>query len=264
MIDLGFWQIRWYGVLVAVGVTAGVLVMEWIRKRWYPKLSSAWDALPWMVVPGVVGARLYHVIDLWGYYRENWVLIPQVWTGGLGIFGAIGGAVVGLWFFARKQKQSFLSWLDIVAIGAPLTQAIGRWGNYFNEELYGLPFDSFGFTQDKFAQDKPPFFAIYVSPENRLSGYEQYTHFHPLFLYESAWNMVLFLVLLRISIRQKKQLKPGTLFTLYILFYSLGRFFLERLRIDPWVASGVPVAQIVGGGLIMVSILVLWRRGWEK
>ena len=253
MLDLGFLQLRLYGILVTGGIVAAAWVSTQVARKFQIDPDDVWDALPWLVIPGVIGARIYHVVDLWSYYQQNLGLIPQVWTGGLGIFGGIAGGVLGLWLFARRNKQSFVAWLDIFAVGAPLGQAIGRWGNFFNQELYGRPFD--------FAQGRPPFWAIEIDLQNRLPGYEQFSRFHPLFLYESLWSLVTFLVLLGLVRRRKGMPSLGTLFTLYILFYSLGRFYLEGFKINPWVVqlgnSLVPTAQLISGILILGSVVAL-------
>ncbi len=260
----GFLELHLYGFLVAMGVMVGALVAEKVRQEHVARGTwqvanlqgrSVWDVLPWVVIPGVVGARLYHVIDWWSYYGQNLREIPQVWQGGLGIYGAIGGGVVGLVIWTHRTYKSdrtnrFWEWLDLVGIGLPLGQAIGRWGNYFNQELYGKP------------TNLP--WAIYIDPAHRVSGVEQYTHFHPLFLYESMWNIVVFYVIICCWRRKKWKVGSGLFFTLYIMFYSIGRFFLEQLRIEPWSVQilffgRVAMAQLVSAMLILVALANLGR-----
>ncbi|MBI4035211.1 MAG: prolipoprotein diacylglyceryl transferase [Candidatus Chisholmbacteria bacterium] len=226
---------QFYGLMVTAGIVMGGIWAEKIRKRQNLKIS-VWDALVWVVIPGVIGARLYHVIDWWEYYRQNSLLIPAVWTGGLGIFGAIGGGVGGLWWFTKRYKQDFLSWLDLVGVGAPLGQAIGRWGNFFNQELYGR-------------QTNLPW-GIYIEREN---GY-----FHPLFLYESVWNLVVFGVVWWL-LRFWGKLKTGSFFAIYLLGYSAGRLILESLRVGNWQVGGVAVAQAVSLILVVLSWIWLWK-----
>ena len=214
-------DMNWYGLMI----TAGLGVGTWVAGR-VARKKDVWGALPWVVIPGVIGARLYHVIDWWWYYGDHLALAPAVWTGGLGIFGGIGGGIVGLWLFCRKNKQDFLGWLDVVAVGLPLGQAIGRWGNWFNQELYGK-------------QTNLPW-GVYIEKE---AGY-----FHPLFLYESIWNLLVFGIVWRL--RRRKNL-----FVIYLGLYGLGRFGLEWLRLESW-----PVNKIISLSLVVLSWIWLWTR----
>ena len=211
----------------------------WVAGRVAHK-KDAWDVLPWVVIPGVIGARLYHVIDWWWYYRDHLSLIPAVWTGGLGIFGGIFGGILGLWLWCRRHQQKLVEWLDFVAVGLPLGQAIGRWGNYFNQELYGLK------------TDLP--WGIYI----QAAG----ARFHPLFAYESLWDLVVFAVVsLRLprfhsgQVRSGPAGRSGDVFALYLGLYSLGRFGLEWLRLESW-----PVNKIISLGLVVLSWIWLWTR----
>ena len=228
--DMGI-GVNGYGLVVTAGIAVGTFIAGRVAKK-----KNIWDVLAWVVISGVIGARAYHVIDWWWYYRDNLGLIPAVWTGGLGIFGGIAGGVMGLWLWCKKNKQSWLKWLDVIAVGAPLGQAIGRWGNFFNQELYGKPFD--------YTQGKPPFWAIYIKAEG---GY-----FHPLFAYESMWNLVIFAIVWRLA---QKRVEPGTIFAVYLGGYSLGRFGLEWLRIDSWVAN-----KIISLFLVVISWMWVWIR----
>jgi phosphatidylglycerol:prolipoprotein diacylglycerol transferase len=136
--------------------------------------------------------------------------------------------------------------MDIVAPGLILAQAIGRWGNFFNQELYGYP------------TDLP--WAIYIDPAHRLAGYEAFSHFHPLFLYESVWNVLGCILLLVVGRKLKNHLLNGDIFFLYVIYYSVGRFFLEGLKIDVWSVSGIPTARWISGIALVVSIAVMAYR----
>ena len=228
-------SVNWYGLMVTAGILMGTAVADKLRRKQGLNQSS-WEVLPWIIIPGVIGARLYHVVDLWWYYQDNLRLIPAVWTGGLGIFGGIGGGIVGLWWWIHKTYKSnktyiFLKWLDVVAVGAPLGQTIGRWGNYFNQELYGK------------ATSLP--WGIYIKAEDN--------YFHPLFAYESLWNLLVFGVLWWVSGR--KRWVGGSVFALYLGLYGLGRFGLEWLRIESW-----PVNKIVSLSLVVLSWVYIWTR----
>lgn len=205
---------------------------------------------------GIIGARLYHVISSpagteagLSYYLQNPVKIIAIWEGGLGIYGAVAGGVLGLYLYARYHGLRFWQWADMAAIGLPLAQAIGRWGNFFNQELYGNPTRlPWGIRID--AAHRLPQFAD-LPPETR---------FHPTFLYESLWNLGAFLVLLFLARRYGDRLRQGELFLIYLILYPVGRILVELQRPDAWRIAGIPTAQWVAGGLILLSLLLLWYR----
>lgn len=232
MLTVGPITFHLYGLMIGLGVLAGA----WVAAK---KDKHAWDAVLWAVGLGVIGARIYHVIDLWSYYSQHLSQIPAVWLGGVGIYGGILGGILGLWIYVKKRKGAtlplFWKLLDAGAVGLPLGQAIARWGNFFNQELYGRP------------TSLP--WAIYIRPENRLLSVWEYERFHPLFLYESLWCLIIFFVLLKIV--KKNQ------FIIYLGLYGFGRFWLEYLRIESWVVAGVNVAQIISGGL-MIAAFIWW------
>lgn len=245
--QLGPFVIRWYGILIAIGVimTIAVAIVE-ARRRGENQEHVLNAAL--IVVPmGLIGARLYHVIDQWDLYRQDPALI--IGGAGLGIFGAVIGGAIGLIIYTKWKKLSTLRWMDIVAPGLILAQAIGRWGNFFNQELYGYP------------TDMP--WAIYIDHAHRLPGYESFSRFHPLFLYESLWNFFGFIFLMILSRKFKNRLLDGDIFFFYTIYYSVGRFFLERFKIDVWTIAGVPTAQWISGFLIIASVAVIIYRRWR-
>ena len=307
--SLGF---HLYGLFVGLGILAGFWVAARFARKFEIRNSKfeispddVWGSLWWVVIPGVVFARIYHVLDLWDFYQEHLLLIPAVWTGGMGIFGAIFGGFLGLWFYClwlclrelrsldrnllghkgfglmsflvlgrlarlfawpsdrrkfvkvpalqRKTisqfsscvRQRFLGLIDLVAFGLPVGQAVGRWGNFFNQELYGKP-------------TALPW-GLSIPLEKRLSGFEEYTHFHPLFLYELLWSLLTFGLLYLVFRKRGSSIKPGSYFAGYLVLYGMGRFFLEELRISSWMISSINVAQamgilfIVSGGVLLYS-----------
>ncbi|MCX6816430.1 MAG: prolipoprotein diacylglyceryl transferase [Candidatus Beckwithbacteria bacterium] len=236
MFTLGPVTFHLYGLMMVLGILAGAGVAS-------KKDKKIWDSLLWVVGGGIIGARIYHVIDLWGYYQQHLSEIPAVWHGGLGIFGGILGGVIGLGLYARN-KQNFLKLLDAGAVGLPLGQAIGRLGNWFNQELYGLPFDS--------AQGNPPFWSIYIKPENRLLEVMDFEKFHPLFAYEMIWDLIIFITIIKVINNNKIKIGNGEVFLTYLGLYGLGRFFLEFLRIDPWKIGNINVAQVIS--LVLVGL----------
>jgi phosphatidylglycerol---prolipoprotein diacylglyceryl transferase len=239
MVTIGPLTFHLYGLLIGVGILVGAWVSIRISKI---KADEVWDSLLWVVGGGLLGARLYHVIDYFEYYwLHPWEII-MLNKGGLGIFGGILGGIIGLWFYSRKRKERFFLLLDVMAIGLPIGQMIGRWGNFFNQELYGLP------------SNLP--WSIYIKPENRLIEVMNFERFQPLFLYESLWSLVGFLGLWWLIWREKLEVGKGGVLMAYLGWYGLGRFWLEFLRLDAWQISGVNVAQVIS--LSLVGLTVWW------
>jgi len=243
--NIGGITVGWYGVIIAIGVLSAIGIALIEAKRRGENTGHIINMALLVIPLGVIGARLYHVIDQWSYYMQNPGLI--IGGRGLGIFGAIIGGVLGVIIYTLWKKLNTLRWLDIVAPGLILAQAIGRWGNYFNQELYGYP------------TDLP--WAIFIDPAHRLSGYEDYSYFHPLFLYESLWNLLGFAVLMLLGRMLKSRLRDGDIFFLYIIHYSIGRFFLEGLKLDVWTLGGIPTARwITGAAIVVVTIIMIIRH----
>jgi phosphatidylglycerol:prolipoprotein diacylglycerol transferase len=245
--QIGGISVHWYGILIATGVLAaiGIALIEARRQR---ENTTHVMNMALIVVPlGAIGARLYHVIDQWNYYMQN----PGMIIGGqgLGIFGAVIGGAIGLIIYTRWKRLNTFRWLDIVAPGLILAQAIGRWGNFFNQELYGYP------------TDLP--WGIYIDPANRLPGYESFSHFHPLFFYESLWNLLGFAVLMFAGRKFHSRLRDGDIFFLYVIHYSIGRFILEGLKIDVWTIGGIPTARWITGFAILAAIAVIIFRHYK-
>ena len=245
--QLGPFAVRWYGLLITSGVIATILVSIMEAKRrgedWEQVLNMALIVVPL----GIIGARLYHVIDQWDYYSQNPALIFG--GAGLGIFGAVIGGAIGVIIYTKWKKLSTLRWMDITTPGLILGQAIGRWGNYFNQELYGYP------------TDLP--WAIYIDPAHRLPEYETFSHYHPLFFYESMWNLLGFALLLIVGRKLKHRLLDGDILSLYIILYGVGRFFLEGLKIDVWTLAGFPTAKWITGVTVIAAIAVMVYRRYR-
>jgi phosphatidylglycerol:prolipoprotein diacylglycerol transferase len=255
-IHLGPLYFRFYGILLMLGALAGAFLARWMMKRDQRDPDLVWDAFMWALVFGIIGARLYHVftpseslraqgIDTL-YYLTHPIDIIATWRGGLGMPGALLGGALGLYIFTRRRKISFGMMLDYAAPAVALAQAIGRWGNYVNQELYGLP------------TNLP--WGIYIRPENRMVGYQMYERFHPLFLYESLWNLGLALFLIWVWRRFHGWLRDGDLFLIYLIGYPLGRFWLEFLRIDIVRAYGLNFNQTIMLLTAIASGAVLFLR----
>lgn len=237
--EAGPFALRYYGLFIALGIAAGTWLTsrELARKGEDPALAL--DALFFVVPLGFIGARVYHVLTDYQLYADDpFPGVFEVWNGGLGIYGAVIGGFLGVLIFARMRGISPLAFADAAAPGLILAQAIGRWGNYFNQELFGRP------------SELP--WAIRIAPDNRPASFADAEAFHPTFLYESIWDLLVCLALLWIARRFASRLKDGDLVLIYVSLYSVGRFFVEALRIDP--------AFLIGdfrGNLFVASILAL-------
>ncbi|MGQ9833038.1 MAG: prolipoprotein diacylglyceryl transferase [Candidatus Villigracilaceae bacterium] len=258
-------SVRYYGIIIMLGAVAGGLLSAWELKRLGHDPQMVTDLMVWLVVGGIVGARLWHVftpspsalipdpssgkmvnpyfvggrVHLWG--------ILTIWKGGLGIPGAVIGGLIALFFFCRKYHQSFAFWVDIGAPALALGQAIGRWGNFFNEELYGAP------------TDLP--WRLYISPDKRLPGFLNVEYYHPLFLYESLWNLANMFLLLWLRRRFLERLKPGDVFLVYLITYPTGRFLIDFLRLDASRVAGININQtIMGVVAICAAVALIWRH----
>jgi prolipoprotein diacylglyceryl transferase len=247
--EVGPFALRWLGVFIALGLAAGTwLTARELRHRGHDP-NLALDALFFVVPLGFVGARVYHVLTDYGLYAADPIPgVFEVWNGGLGIYGAVAGGLLGLLLFARFRDINPLVFADAAAPGLLLGQAIGRWGNYFNQELFGRP------------TDLP--WGIRIAPENRPPGFEDAEAFHPTFLYESVWNLLVCLFLLFVARRFARSLKAGDLFLLYVSLYSVGRFFVEALRIDEAfiIGDGFRGNLLVAGLLAVLFALAFFLR----
>lgn len=252
-IQLGPLYIRFYGIILMTGALAAAWLASREAQRRGHDPQHAWDAMLWVLVGSIVGARLYHVLTpspsmgitpLW--YLQNPLEIFAVWKGGLGIYGGLAGGALALWLYTRRHKLDFLSWLDIAAPAIPLGQAIGRWGNFVNQELYGAP------------TTLP--WAIYIRPENRLSGYESFSYFHPTFLYESLWNLGVVVLLLWLARRFAARLKRGDLITLYFILSPIGRLLTEFFRLDSVTILSFSLAQILSALMVVTAAAIFLYR----
>ena len=249
--------IRWYGMILMAGAVAAAFLAEREARRRGLKSEFVWDALIWVLIAGIVGARLWHVFTpppsmvalgyTTKYYLTHPLALINTRAGGLGIAGAVIGGALALYLYSRYKKTSFLMWADIAAPGVALAQAIGRWGNFFNQELYGKP------------STLP--WAVHIDPANRVPGYENFPTFQPLFLYESIWNLLNMGFLLWLERRFAGKLKEGDLFLSYLVGYPIGRFFLEYLRLDSPRFGTVNINQIFMLIVAIVSgFLLFWRH----
>jgi phosphatidylglycerol:prolipoprotein diacylglycerol transferase len=237
--EFGPLALRWYGLLMVSAIFMGSAIASRQVERRGQDSNDFWDMLVWVLVPALLGARLYYVFIQSprdetgiGYYLAHPQSILQVWQGGIHIFGAFIFGTLALWIYTRLRKLPLLVFLDAIGLALPLAQAIGRWGNFINQELYGPPTTlPWGLRID---------FPHRIAPYNNPTLYPESTRFHPLFLYESLWNFLGFALIFWISRRFESQLKPGDITLLYLVWYPLGRFCMEFLRTDSWFFVGTP------------------------
>jgi phosphatidylglycerol:prolipoprotein diacylglycerol transferase len=238
--------IRWYGILMATSIVVGLWLGYRQAKREGLPADDIVSVGQWAILAGLVGARLYEVIFNWDYYGRYPSKIVAVWEGGLAMHGGlIVGPLVGMWL-ARRWNVPILRGLDVTGPSMVLGQAIGRWGNFFNEEAFGRP------------TDLP--WKLYISPEHRPLGYAQYEYFHPTFLYESIWDFAVFLMLVG-WLRPRLRGRPGALFFAYIGLYSIGRFAIEALRLDSFWLGSLRVPQLASvAGMLVAVIGMAWTN----
>ncbi len=276
LFQIGPFVIRWYGLLIVIGVLAAAYIATLEAKRRREDPEHVWNLVIWTLILGILGARLYHVLSspsgasrgFTYYFIEQPlttltlfnVAIPfptalLIWEGGIGIFGAILGGILAVLIYCYRHKLNVWRWLDILAPGMLLAQAIGRWGNYFNQELYG-------------PTTNLPWGIIINNPNQRIPPFDDFTlyplettTFHPVFLYESIWNLIGFALLIWLGRKYASKLYDGDILSLYLIWYPLGRLLIESLRPDAWTLGGIPTAQIVSIILILVAAgLMFYRR----
>ena len=272
-IDFGIFSLRFYSLMILLGLFAGIILGQIQAKLYKQDPNHVVNIAMLGTVFGIIGARLYHVFDQqeWPRYRENLGDIFAIWNGGIGIFGAFVGAVFALWIYTRLESKprkfhrvpfslpmiarrrpamSAILWLDIGAPTFMIGQAIGRWGNFFNQELFGRP------TDLPWGIFIPEFKVAYQAAE-----YIGFDRFHPLFFYESALNFLGVAFILYITRRIPHKIYAGDILSFYLIWYPIVRFSLEFLRIGPWEQAGIPMAQIVSVLMLTLGLgSFIYRR----
>lgn len=255
-IDVGPLSVGLYGIGYVVAIAVMILVSQAeARRRGYDPALVTGAILP-VAVCALIGARAYHVIDLWSWYRDHLAQIVLPPYSGLGLYGGIAGAVVGIAIHCRRHRIPLTAALDVVVPGTLFAQAIARWGNFFNQELYGPP------------TDLP--WGITIDCDRRIEQYRcgsgwpvETTGFHPLFLYESIWNALGGLLALWLARRRAGALRQGDLASFWMIWYGGGRLVLESFRAGwDWTIAGVPTAMLIGATLVAVGVasVILRRR----
>lgn len=255
-IQIGPLNIHFYGIILMVGALAGAFLATWEARRRGEDPELVWDGLIWVLIGGIIGARIWHILTpppsmveqgiTAAYYLTHPLDALAIWRGGLGIPGAVIGGVLALYLFTRRRGINFFLWLDIATPGLALGQAIGRWGNFVNQEIYGQP------------TNLP--WAIYIKPQFRLPEYKDQAYYHPLFLYESLWSFANVIFLLWLARRYDQWMKPGDLFLVYLITYPMGRFLLEFIRLDSSLVAGINANQTLMLVIALAAGLILFLR----
>ena len=242
--------LRWYGLLIALAVLLGLNLSQFLAKKRQLNPNLVGDLALGLVIASLLGARCYYVLFQWSYYRQNPWEILAIWQGGLAIHGAILAGLATTWFYAQRQRVSLWQLTDVLVPSLALGQTIGRWGNFFNSEAFGVP------------TDLP--WKLYIPYEHRPPEFRQFAYFHPTFLYESIWNFLVFCLLMYLFFRYPR-LRVGTLTLVYFSGYSIGRFFIEGLRTDSLMLGSVRIAQVMSlVGLVVGLGGLLWLYFWHR
>jgi len=244
LFQLGPFAVRWYGLLIATAVLVGLALATRLGRARGIDPSLIADLLPLLVLGAVVGARIYYVLLEWRQYSADWPSALAVWRGGIAIHGALIGGTLTTVLYCRWRRLRFWPLLDVLVPAVALGQAIGRWGNFFNSEAFGLP------------TDLP--WKLAIPAANRPPEFLAQLYFHPTFLYESLWNLgvcALLLLLFRAASRGRIELPAGAMSCIYLMAYSSGRVWIEGLRLDPLCLVGVP--PFCSGGLRMAQLMSL-------
>ncbi len=266
LLNLGFLSIRWYGFLISLSIVFGLNISKKLAKTANINPSFIGEMLPSLILSSIIGARIYYVIF---EYRQfigdnfltsieifNFLLnIPSfiaIWEGGIAIHGALLGGFISIYLFCKSKKISLMIFLDLIMPSVILGQSIGRWGNFFNNEAFGTP------------TNLP--WKLFIPLSNRPIIFADSQFFHPTFLYESLWTLIIFFLLIYIFNRQNRVnlIKPGLITCLYLVTYSFGRFWIEGLRIDslclgsfpPLCEGGLRVAQFIS--IFLFSTGLIW------
>lgn len=254
LLKIGPLTIRWYGVMIASGFLLAAFFAMRKAKRWDINPDSILNCALCSFLGGIVGARLYFAALQWSYFSDHLMEVLALWNGGMSIHGGLIGGLIGGVIYCKLAKVSILTSCDIIGSVMPIAQAVGRWGNFFNSEAFGKPVD----------ENFP--LKLYIPPAHRPAGFATNDYFHPAFLYECIWDLLLFLLLYFFAVDRLRKY-PGVTFFIYIAGYSLGRLLIEPMRTDSLMAFGMAaptLASAVSLGIAACGCMLLLRRYWTK
>lgn len=255
-------EIAYYGIIIGIGIMAGILMAAYEAKRTKQDPETYYDLALYAVILSIIGARIYYVVFSWEDYKDNWIDIFNIRQGGLAIYGGVLTAIITVFVFSKVKKISFGQLCDTAGLGLILGQIIGRWGNFFNREAFGE------YTDNLLAM-RLPLDAVRSSDVTDLMRQHMevidgisYIQVHPTFLYESLWNLGVLVILL---LWRKHKRFEGEIFLMYLLGYGVGRFWIESLRTDQLLLPGIglPASQVLAAILVMVSAIGI-AKGYRK
>jgi len=244
--DLGFMKIYWYGICMAFAILLGIFTSVKIARKFYPRINidAFYDMIFYVLLGGIFGARVYYAIFNWAYFSNHLSDIPKLWTGGLSIHGAILGGFLAGFCYLKIKKLNLWMYADVTTFGLCIGQIFGRLGNFFNSEAFGAP------------TNLP--WKLFIPLIDRPEGYENFAYFHPTFLYEMILNtfIVSFLFMMMKKTPTKKY---GQVFFAYLILYSVGRIFIEKIRLDSvFNFYGYPIAIWASAALIVIGLIGLF------
>ena len=244
-------HIYFYGIILAFAIIIGTFLSDYVGEKFFElKKETIIDLSPYLVIFGIIGARLYYCILNYDFYLRFPTEILAIRHGGISIHGAILGGLIGLIIFAKRHNLSIIKLADTSSIGLALAQSIGRWGNFFNSEAFGTP------------TNLP--WKLYIAPQYRPIPYNNVEYFHPTFLYESILDFIVFIILFLVA-KNYKNKKGGDIALLYLILYSIVRIFVEHFRIDSvCYICGIPIATIVSLIILLISSILFTKRYFKK
>jgi phosphatidylglycerol---prolipoprotein diacylglyceryl transferase len=252
-IRIGPIAIHFYALILMSGMLVAAYLTTRRARQYGLDPEHVWNGLMWAIIPGLIGARIYHILTpspasglSIQHYLEHPLEMFAIWNGGLGIYGGLLGGALGILYYSRRHRQPLLKWFDVIAPTVLVAQAIGRWGNFVNQELYGAP------------TDLP--WGIYIDFNKRVEGYKQFERFHPLFLYESLLNLLGFGILIYVERRYRERLRDGDLLLMYFMLYPIIRFVLDFVRLDSNGFGPLTTAQVVSMLVFLAALATLLIR----
>ena len=246
--------IAFYGIIIAIGMIAGILLARWQAKRTGQNPDVYSDFALWGIIFALVGARVYYVVFSWEHYKDNLLQVFNLRGGGLAIYGGVIAAVITAVVYCHIKKYNFLLFADTATAGLILGQIIGRWGNFTNQEAFGKYTDSLFAMRLKTSNVNQSYITDEMLEHAVSEGGDTFIQVHPTFLYESCWNLIVLIVMLLYTKHKKRD---GEIFLIYLIGYGLGRVWIEGLRIDQLQigSTGIAVSQVLSGVLVIGGVI---------
>lgn len=241
--SISFLDIHWYGIIMSLAILAGLFVIIYIKKKYFKEITTDMicDISFFLIIFALISARAYYVILDSRYYLNHPLEIPAIWNGGIAVQGAIIGGILALYAYTKEHKLNFLRYADLFSFGLITGQIIGRWGNFFNSEAFGLP-------------TLLPW-KLYIPYQLRPFEFKDYEYFHPAFLYESILNVFVLIILILILKKFGDNRKNGIIFFSYLILYSISRILVETIRVDSVLNISIfHIAHITAFIFILVGI----------